>query len=72
MIKKGLKTVCMLGCLALAACFMSGCGNSGTKERLKTGEERALEAKEDAQEAVDQMNEDTMKIQQNEDRIEEE
>lgn len=72
MIKKGLKTVCMLSCLALAVCFMSGCGNSGTKERLKTGEERALEAKEDAQEAVDQMNEDTMKIQQNEERIEEE
>lgn len=72
MIKKVLKMVCMLSCLTLAVCFMAGCGNSGTKERLKTGEERALEAKKDAQEAVDQMNEDTMKIQQNEERIEEE
>lgn len=62
----------MLGCLALVVCFAAGCGNNGTKERIKTGEERALELKEDAQDAVDQMNEDTMNIQRNENSIEEE
>lgn len=72
MIKKIMKKVCMLSCLVFAVCFMAGCGNNGTKERLKTGEERALELKKDAQEVVDQMNEDTMNIQQNENSIEEE
>lgn len=72
MIKKIMKKACMLGCLIFAACFMAGCGNSGTKERLKTGEERALELKEDAQEVVDQMNEDTMNIHRNDSSIEEE
>lgn len=72
MIKKTVKRVCMTGCLVFALCFMAGCGNSGTEERIKTGEERALELKEDAQDAVDKVNEDTMNLQQNEKSIEEE
>lgn len=42
------------------------------EERLKTGEERALELSKDAQNAVDQVDEDTMNLQENEKSIEEE
>lgn len=44
-------------CLLIGICAFTACGNSGTKEHIKTGEERALEAREDASEAVGQINE---------------
>ena len=72
MIKKMMKKIGIISCLVFAVCFMTGCGNDGTEERLKTGEERALELSKDAQNAVDQVDEDTMNLQENEKSIEEE
>lgn len=38
---------------------MAACGNEGTKEHIKTGEERALELQKEAKEAVDKVNDET-------------
>ncbi|MBR1866035.1 MAG: hypothetical protein IJ801_05975 [Lachnospiraceae bacterium] len=51
--------------------ILSGCGDSGTEERIKTGEERALELKKEAQEVVDQINDNTDNLTQDADQIEE-
>ena len=51
--------------------LMAGCGE-GTKEHVKTGEERAMEYKDKAQDAVDEMNEDTKNLIQNQEEADQE
>ena len=58
--------------LIVVMCFTAGCGENGTEERLKTGEERALELKDTAEDAVEDMNENTLKIEETANQIEEE
>lgn len=59
-------------CLLIVICGFTGCGNSGTKEHIKTGEERALEAREDASEVVDQINENVEQFNHDAQSIDEE
>ncbi len=54
------KTIAFFSVL-LTIGLMTGCGE-GTKEHVKTGEEMALEYKDKAQDAVDEMNEDTKNL----------
>ncbi len=49
--------------------ILSGCGNNATEERIKTGEERAIELKGEAEEVVDQMNDKTNNLMQDADTI---
>lgn len=42
--------------------IMTACGNEGTKEHIKTGEERAIELKDKAEDAVDKVNKDTIRL----------
>lgn len=67
-----MKRICLCAMLAVILCFVSSCGNSGTEERLKTGEEQALEQKEKAEDAVDAVNEQTNQLNQNAQSIDEE
>ncbi|MCM1157523.1 MAG: hypothetical protein NC300_08320 [Bacteroidales bacterium] len=71
-LKKRMKKAGLCAMLALVFCMAAGCGNSGTKNRLKTGEERAVELKEDAREVVGEVNEETDNINQTVDSLEEE
>lgn len=67
-----IKKIVVLGGLGLGMCFLAGCGNEGTKERLKTGEEIAVEQKEKAEDAVEQSNSAVEDFQQQADSIGEE
>lgn len=66
---KKLKLGIALGCMMLGVCCLFGCGNSGTEERIKTGEEIAVEQKQKAEDAVDKANESVMELQQQADEI---
>lgn len=59
-------------CLLIVICGFTGCGSSGTKEHIKTGEERAFEAREDASEVVDQINENVEQFNHDAQTIDEE
>lgn len=62
----------LAGCMMIGMCFLAGCGNEGTKERIRTGEEIAVEQREKAEEAVEQSNSAVENFQQQADEIEEE
>lgn len=69
--KTGKKLWIWIG-FCIMACTLAGCGNNGTKEHIKTGEERAIEAKKDASEVVDQVNENAKQLEQEAGSIEDE
>lgn len=72
--KKRVLTVKRIGLMCgafLILGILSGCGNDGTEERIKTGEERAIELKGEAQEVVDQVNENTDNLTQDAEEAEE-
>lgn len=56
--------------MLMLLCSLAACGNEGTKEHIKTGEERALELQEDAKDAVNKLNQDTLKNTESEELIE--
>lgn len=66
-----LKRISFISIMLLILCSFSACGNDG-EERIKTGEEHALELEEKADDAVDKVNEDTMKLSETEEDIESE
>lgn len=64
-----MKKIRVIMCLAVITCFLCACGNAGTKEHIKTGEEIAVEKMEDASEAVEQNNEAVRQLQDQVDSI---
>lgn len=67
-----MKKIYLCAMLIGIMCVAAGCGNSGTEQRLKTGEEQALEQKEKAEDAVDAVNEQTNQLNQDAQSIDEE
>lgn len=67
---KKIRKIVVLAGMGFGMCFLAGCGNEGTKERLKTGEEIAVEQKEKAEDAVEQSNSAVEDFQQQADSIE--
>lgn len=67
-----MKKICLCIMCAAILYISAGCGNSGTEQRLKTGEEQALEQKEKAEDAVDAVNEQTNQLNQDAQSIDEE
>lgn len=58
-----MKKLIILGCVIMGICLISGC-DSGTGERMKTGEEIAIDQAEKAQDAVDQNNSSVEELQE--------
>ncbi len=62
-----------LGLLLLLVMGMSaGCGSNADKERIRSADEIAIEQKEKAEDAVEDVNEQTKQFEQNANQIEEE
>lgn len=69
--KKRWKRVIFLCSIFTVMGIMAGCGNSGTEERIQTGEEMAIKLKGEAEDAVEQVNENTNNLMQDAEKIEE-
>lgn len=67
-----MKRIKIVVCLAVVSCFLCACGNEGTKEHIKTGEEIAVEKMAEASEVVEQNNEAVREMQQQADSVDEE
>ncbi|MDO5155735.1 MAG: hypothetical protein Q4D51_07200 [Eubacteriales bacterium] len=61
----------MLASMMVIAMVLVGCGNKGTEEHIKTGEQIAVEQAAKAEEVVDQNNEAVKNLQQETDAIDE-
>lgn len=71
-IRRLMKSTRIVFTICLLVVVLGGCGNKGTKERLKTGEEIAVEQKEKAEEAVDAVNEQVNQLNQQASQLDEE
>lgn len=66
-----MKKFLILGCVIVSMCLFSGC-DSGTGERMKTGEEIAIDQAKKAQDTIDQSNSSVEELQEQTDIIDEE
>lgn len=63
--KKSFKKFWLAGSFIFIMCFVAGCGNDEKEQELQSIERRALEERMKAEDAVDKVNEDTKKLNEN-------
>lgn len=66
---RGMKKRLLAVCVVCGICILTGCGNEKAQGRIKTGEEIAVEQKENAEQAVEQNNAAVEEMQEQADSI---
>ena len=66
-----MRKLLLFGCIVMGMCLFAGC-NSGTEERMKTGEEIANEQYQKAQDLINENNSSVQDLEDQSDIIDEE
>lgn len=70
--KKIIKRIVLLGSFILIMCFTAACGNDEAEAQLESVEDRAMEQQLETKDSMNKMNEDTKKLEQDSNDIEQE
>lgn len=70
--KKNLKKIVLFCSFVLIICFMTACGNDEAEAQLESIEDQAVEQQLKTQDSINKVNEDTKKLNQDADNIDQE